>query len=295
MNKANAGPATLDAGIHYWYNYRQLCLASDPGRWDDKLKAGMTDPKYWERYGWKQWRLKTGVSASEGLKAWIKGPTVAECRSAILAFETDAMRAANGDAKFDDMFGSASKDVGANRLVIDSQGGDSTISKYMKSTDAATADTAGSVGNRPVQEGEWYYFYNHSMLLAKHPASSWQGENALYLGKDGSGKQLWAGLGTSDGGGHSQVTEEQMYQQMADTYNKPRNADDLAKLDQIKAENGGTLPAIYDESKLPTNMDQAKILADPGSDKIDGKFRKGGFRVGSGKTLDVAKIAKLRP
>lgn len=295
MNKANTGPSSLDAGIHYWYNYRALCTGSNKSRWDDKLKAGMADAKYWNRYGWKQWRLKPGVSASEGLKSWLKGPTIAECRSAILAFETDAMRAAIGDAKFDEMFGSVSGTPSAGLLVIDSQGNASSVSSYMKTTDAAAKGVAGTVGNRPVKAGEWYYFYNHSMLLAKHPASSWQGENALFLGTNGAGKQIWAGLGTSDGGGHSEVTEEQMYQQMADTYNKPRNPDDIAKLDEIKKANGGTLPAIYDESKLPTAMDQAKILADAGSDAVDGTFRKGGFSVGAGKTLDTAKIAALKP
>lgn len=85
-----------------------------------------------------------------------------------------------------------------------------------------------------------------------------------------------------------------MYQQMADAYNQPRNADDLAKLDAIKAANGGKLPDVYDEAKLPTAMDQAKILADPGSSAVDGKFRKGGFDVTAGVTLDVGKIAAAR-
>jgi len=295
IEAANVGPHTADEGVHYARNYRD----SFPDRWKPEYMEGHADPTYFVRQGFMDWMLKPGVSASAAIRSWLKGLTIAECFTTIVAIEYDTLRAAIGDEKFDELFGSPTKIVPPDkRLHIAPPPAKLPLDDYMKATDAAVANNEGTINNRPAKVGEWYYFYNHPKYLLKHPFGEWQGENAIYMGRDDAGDQLWSGLGTVNLAGTStKVTEDEMLSQMVDAYNGRRDADDLAELVKIRANHGGTLPKEYvfeDEGgELPRTIDKGRILNDPPY-KIGNTTRKGGFVVRAGQTLDIDKIKTLR-
>lgn len=286
MIKANEGPHTKTSGIWYASSYK----ASFPDDWDPDYVNGYANPDYWERVGSKQWRLKKERSASAGVKAWLKGLTIAECYSTAIVSEVDAMRAAIGDAKFDELYGSEDKTV-VPRLELGIEGSnalDDTLKHLDKPSDTAKV---GTVGNRPAQVGQWAYFTNHPMYLLKHPGGSYQGENAmLRADKSPDGEQLWEGLG------QAKVTEKQMYANMMADYNRARNEWDNKKLDSIRAGNGGTLPKEYDPAGgvFPDKLNSYQEILDAPPYTINGKERKGGYKPSSGKVLDPKAVKKLR-
>ena len=156
------------------------------------------DPQYFTRISWMDWRLKPGMSASAGIKAWLRGLTIAECNSAIVAQQTDAVRGAIGDAKFDERFGSTDKNVPESQRMRIKTGTSGTVVDGMNvATEGAKKNDSGTANARPVKKGDWCYFYNHPQYLLKHPGSAYQGENAIFMGTDTSGDQIWSGMGPS--------------------------------------------------------------------------------------------------
>lgn len=311
MNKAN-DPSSFSPNSGVWYDFNYKARHDkDPANypWDEDYRDGYADPAYFERVGWMDWRLKAGVSASEGIKAWLKGLTIAECLTTIYAIKTDTLRAAIGDKKFDAQFGSPDKVIPADqRLRISTDPATASVDKLLVSTEASDSGDAGTFGNRPVNEGEWYYFTNHPKYLLKHPGGAFQGENAVYMGKNPAGEQLWSGLGISN------VTEDGMLGDMVGAYNSGRTSDDYRQLVKYyatppikEAESDSAdyealyykyidrIPDIYrhDKGEYEDKITKEKILKDP-EYEIDGTTRKGGFQPDSGWKLDVAKVKEMR-
>jgi hypothetical protein len=234
------------------------------------------------------------VSASAAIKKWLKGLTIAECNSTVVACEYDSFRAASGDAKFDEQFGAADKELPDNqRMRIKPGTSETPIGAFMQPTEAAKTGDLGTFGNRPAEIGEWYYFYNHPMFLLKHPGQDWQGENAVYGGRNEAGAQVWTGLGAN------KKTEQDLMDEMVQAYNSAPWGYDLEVLKSIKENNGGTLPAQYQPGFYPDKVDGAKILADPPY-TLDDPFshkkttRKGGFLGKAGMKLDEERVRKVR-
>jgi protein-glutamine gamma-glutamyltransferase-like protein len=314
MKKANVEPGSggkndVDHGIHYWYNYQRHCeSAGKPELWQDKYRAGHTQSSSFinphEKGRWMDWELKKGHSASQGIKEWLGGATVAECLSSVIAMEIDALRAAIGDRKFDKMFGSADskedKAVPAQQRMHVRAGIQGTpVATYMKSTAVAEEAYAnggqfGSVEDAKLDKelvpGQWYYFYNHPKYLLKHPGGAWQGENALYMGKNEAGERLWSGLGAT-------ATEDAMIDEMVRAYNASRNDYDerIMKEQRILGADGEFSDALYDpkSGSFPDKVTKHDILtSQPYS--LGGTERKGGFMATAGMELDEKRVQKTR-
>ncbi|HSD89110.1 MAG TPA: hypothetical protein VLB44_16390, partial [Kofleriaceae bacterium] len=281
MKKANVEPGSggqndIHHGIHYWYNYQRQCeYAGKPEMWQDKMRAGHTESKSfinpYEANRWMDWELKKGHSASQAVKEWLAGATVAECLSSVIAMEIDALRAAIGDRKFDKMFGSADpkedKAIPAqNRMHIKAGMDGTPVANYMKST--AVADEAqkngGQFGSVPEAQldkdlvpGQWYYFYNHPKYLLKHPGGAWQGENSIYMGKNEAGERLWSGLGAT-------ATEDAMVDEMVRAYNSERTDYDhrMMKEQGIESTDGKYKDPLYDPQSgmFPDKVTKQEIL-----------------------------------
>jgi peptidoglycan hydrolase-like protein with peptidoglycan-binding domain len=287
MNELNL---SADFGVWYAEVYKDKVYKDKrPELWKDDYWNGYADPAYFERIAPIDWRLLPGKSASAALKSWFKGLTIAECNSSLVAIEIDTLRAAVGDDKFDEHFGSTSNVIPeANRLRIKSGTAGTPVESFMTQTEAAKTGDAGTIGARPVKVGEWYYFYNHPKFLLKHPGSDWQGENAVYMGLNDAGKQIWSGFGASN------VTEQEMLNKMVAAYNGERSDRDREVLQQSF---GDSPPEIYIEKypggEFPETITAENILNDP-EYKIGDTTRKGGFVLEAGKKLDVAKVQALR-
>lgn len=103
--------AHLDKGMHHWEHYRAACEAAGKSeKWKDAYRNGHTEAKGWkqpyEHRATNDFILQKGHSASEALKAFMKGPTICDYRVALLADEIDEVRDEMGDIKFDRLFGS---------------------------------------------------------------------------------------------------------------------------------------------------------------------------------------------
>jgi len=287
MYKNNNDPHTATRGVHYDFNYK----ANFPDKWRDEWSDGYADPTYFEHLGWMDWRLKPGKSASAAVQSWLHGLTIAECLSAIIAMESDAVRAAIGDQKFDERFGSTDKKVPEqDRLRIKTGKKGTVIENLLTLTPEAEVQDGGSFNKRPLEKGDWCYFYNHPKYLLKHPGGAFQGENSIYIGDSTAGEQLFSGMGV-DG-----VNETQMLEAMISSYNVDRDEWDHKELARIKAANGGVLPPRYDDTsgEFPDKLTSIKEILDAPAYELDGTTRKGGFVPRSGRRLDAKKVEALK-
>jgi hypothetical protein len=300
MDRVNAGSATADAGVWYTYNYR----AAFPDKFRPDMESGLADPTYFERFDSMSWRLKPRMSASAAIRSWLDGLTIAECNTAMVAIEYDTLRAAIGNEAFDRELGSTDRMTPvARRLSISPN--NPRLRDFTKATEAASKKEEGTAGDRPARPGDWYYFMNHPKYLLKHPGGAWQGENSIYVGREG-GVQKWAGMGTSNENPtapSSHVTENEMLASMVGAYNLDRDSDDTAELGRIRARNGGVLPPVLDPANkgYPEKLSgPADILSAPAErlnvpGLVEDTFdRKGGFVSWVGKALDPDKVKELR-
>jgi len=250
-----------------------------------------------------RWELKPGKSASEAVKSWIKGLTIAECFTALVAIQLDTYRKAIGDVRFDKRFSSAYGNKPARSLSI-KIGSTSSLSGSYGFNTASHLDV-GTIGARNAKEGEWHYFYNHPAYLLKHPAGAFQGENAIYMGEV-SGVQMWSGLGVTS------KSEMNLLGAMANAYNGGRTNRDywwivnkfISKqgfnynkdYESIYTANLDKVSAEYKESGgyFPTrSIDASAILSAP-AQRVKGKTRKGGMFSRAGKGFDYAEVERQR-
>ena len=110
-DKPTAQSGQIDGGMFQPEEYQAACQAAGtPDKWDDKYFHGNTSATQWTqpwegRYD-NTFTLKTGQSASQALKDFIAGPTIADWRTLAVAVEMNEVRDTIGDAKFDKLFGS---------------------------------------------------------------------------------------------------------------------------------------------------------------------------------------------
>lgn len=110
-DKPTVQAADLDRGTYSPEAYRDACTAAGtPEKWDDRYYAGHTEATQWhqprEHGNAQTFMLQRGQSASQALKDFLAGPTIADWRVIALAIEIDDVRDTLGDAKFDALFGS---------------------------------------------------------------------------------------------------------------------------------------------------------------------------------------------
>jgi peptidoglycan hydrolase-like protein with peptidoglycan-binding domain len=306
MERVNQGDSYgPDKGVWYDYNYFAE-HQKDPGTypWDDDWRQGLASPEYFVRTGWMDWTLKPGKSASAAIQAWLKGLTIAECLTAIIAIEIETMRATLGNTEFDRRYGSEGGPAQVRPLRVHQGIAGSPLEGTLKEVDAK-----GVYGKRDVKVGDWVYFFNHPLYLIKHPGGAWQGENAVYTGDDAAGQQLFTGLGAAG------KTEDGMLAEMAGAYNGERDGYDyVALLDEhasdtpeVKTQDPlykardtaytrslyekylDRIPPKYQEGAYPASCTGQEILDYPETDIGDGTKRKGGF-TGTATRLDPAKV-----
>jgi hypothetical protein len=117
-DKPTAQSGEIDGGMFVPEEYQAACIAAGtPDKWDDKYFHGNTAAKQWNqpwegRYD-NTFTLKSGHSASQALKDFIAGPTLADWRTLAVAVEMNEVRDTIGDEKFDKLFGSSNGGIDA--------------------------------------------------------------------------------------------------------------------------------------------------------------------------------------
>ncbi len=306
MERVNRGESYgPDKGVWYDYNYFAE-HQKDPGTypWNDDWRTGLAPAEYFAKNGWMDWTVKPGKSASAAIQAWLKGLTIAECLSAIVAIQLETMRAALGNTEFDRRFGSEGGPAQVRPLRVKAGSKDTPLEGSLD-----FAAVGGAYGKRDVKVGDWVYFYNHPLYLRKHPGGAWQGENAVYTGDDSAGRQLFTGLGAAG------KTEDGMLAEMAGAYNGARDGYDYVDLldrhasdtPEVQAQEArykardtdytrglyekylDRIPPEYHEGAFPDQCNGQEILDYPETDLGDGRKRKGGF-TGTAIRLDPGKF-----
>ncbi len=121
-----ADSSGIDHGVFQPEEYKHACESGGMAdKWQEKYRNGYTKADAWStsaKAGMK-FDLKKGNSASESIKAWFRGPTIADFRTISVAEQLDELRDELGDNKFDEVFGSANGEQdklipGGQRLQI---------------------------------------------------------------------------------------------------------------------------------------------------------------------------------
>jgi hypothetical protein len=171
------------------------------------------------------WQQDTGdkssrKSPSMALKFWLKGPTVAECASVMVALMLDTVRQQLGDAAFDKMVRNSQATYficpNPSQTPLTGRREDpdddyiTPIGLYGLPEDKKRDQSGKFAGLLP---GDTVYFRNKSDYAAKSKAfltaksgadpfgtthevaGSWSGENCVYMGENDGGEQLFSGFG----------------------------------------------------------------------------------------------------
>lgn len=110
-DKPTAQSGDVGGGMFEPEEYQTACqVAGTPDKWDARYAHGHTAAKQWTqpyegRYD-MTFTLKAGHSASQAVKDFLTGPTIADYRVIGVAIEMDELRDELGDQKFDQLFGS---------------------------------------------------------------------------------------------------------------------------------------------------------------------------------------------
>jgi hypothetical protein len=105
-------PGQIAEGMYTPVQYKAACEAAGASeKWSDNYARGHTEAKQWVqpyegRYA-NHFELKPGQSASQGVKDFLKGPTIGDFRVIEVAIEMDELRDDLGDLRFDQLFGSS--------------------------------------------------------------------------------------------------------------------------------------------------------------------------------------------
>jgi hypothetical protein len=129
-DKPTAPSGQVDGGMHEPEAYHAACVAAGtPDKWHEEYARGHTSARQWVqpyegRYD-MVFELKRGESASQAVKDFLAGPTIADYRTIAVAMAMDELRDEFGDQRFDRSFGSsdAGQDAGVSateRLRISS-------------------------------------------------------------------------------------------------------------------------------------------------------------------------------
>lgn len=232
---------------------------------------------------------RAGASASAALKSWLSGPTIADCRTTLIAIQLDAVRAALGDARFDELY-----DDWKGPLISPHEAA-TPLAQVMSDT-AAKSGSRGAVGARDVTVGERHYFANHPDYIYKHPEGLWSGENVIYAG-DASGEQTWVGFGAEE-------TEADMLDLLREQYNNPRTSADYEwivrnYLPQLIPTDGDWKRSFTAGESQLRRSDEGKYyttsrLAAPLGSNQDLMAAGGGLRFDESWKVDAAKVMRLR-
>ncbi|HTR56024.1 MAG TPA: hypothetical protein VMJ10_35350 [Kofleriaceae bacterium] len=100
----------LDSGLHEPEEYREACeKAGRPEKWKPEYANGHTSAKQFSQPSDRapfSFSLGRGQSASQAIKDFLAGPTIADYRAIAVALELDELRDDLTDNRFDQLFGS---------------------------------------------------------------------------------------------------------------------------------------------------------------------------------------------
>ncbi|MFL5764181.1 MAG: LysM peptidoglycan-binding domain-containing protein [Bacteroidia bacterium] len=249
VNYSNKG-FEYNEGLWYAFDYYDRTKSDDDfkSRWQDSWWNGYTDSDKWTKLPNEMtFTVKDKIKASDAIQEWLKGLTITECYSVLVAVQMDAIRKEIGDKNFDIQYSNFYGPAKNGLLTISSD------SDKDKQWDSVVKFRDIDPTNFTAQPGEWGYIYNHPKYLLKHPAGVFQGENVVYMGDDN-----WSGFGMSPQNLKTGPRDNSILNSMASSYNDPRTSRDYWKILTIMTDNnlkdsGGVPEIVWDNRGTKTS------------------------------------------
>lgn len=262
-------------GIWYPGDYVKF-LAESSESMPEEFFTGHANEEYFEKTGRFTFILKDGKKASEALRVFLNGPTLADCGNATVACYYKCILDIIGEEKFDKIFSSKPFCLRIGQSGITDV--ESPISCFSDYTEASKLSIPGVFGKRPLQIGEECHFDGVIWYANKHPQGFGGGWNVIYIGNTDGGEQLFMAHGFE-----KPLTEREINQQFIELYNRERTPQDDQHILSAKK------PRLYDEKTNQYLIDHYTLQE---TEKTE-KFIKG-FLVGSVRGLNAKELVKLK-
>lgn len=222
-------PSCLDKGIWFPFYFLEACHRYDSAthnyvrntKWQMK---GYAPPEFFERIPkndaplkCRVWEFlaKPDVLPSDALKAAIQGLSLIDCGMACQMARYLALLEVLKVDKFNRLFDSR---VGQLMNIGYSDDELQPMRYFVNFTTAANTKEKGTVGNRPVKEGEICCIEGVPEYQQKYPYMGWQSVNVICINEK-PGEQKFVGLGIPSEG----ETEVEICKRLLDQYNKEEN------------------------------------------------------------------------
>ena len=227
------------AGNDIKYPWHDVIDPADPSHklYDASAEGnkGYLNPDYWIRVGTIKFDIKPGKKASEAVEKIFEGPTRLECLSMARAIMYRTILKTLGAAEFDILFDHTNLNIRSDSKTLES------IKPYQQSLTGITEANKES----EIQRGDWVYFKNHPKYIYKHPGGPWQGENAICMGKNTAGENLYQGFGVSV------MTEDKMLATLIKAYDHDRTEKERRALaGYINYRHPGTFVTVPTDAEL---------------------------------------------
>jgi hypothetical protein len=204
--KINMVRKTTRDGIWYALDYRLYC-ENLMNSYDEKYAQGYANAQFWEMTAPFVFRIKEGVLPAAALEAFLKGLTIADCGSVLVACQYAALLKTIGAEKFNVMFSADAAPLTITQSIFD------PINPL-----AYFFTRAGG----KVNPGDMCYFSGLEYFSKKHPLGHARGWSVVCTGKNAIGENMYYGFGQEDFKICS-MNERMLGQTMVAIYNLPPN------------------------------------------------------------------------
>lgn len=258
-NESLATPSSK--GLHYPSDIPSTDPQYEELRDNGGLASGCAPAKYFASYralGWPyqeplHFIAQKNVLPSDALEAAIQGPTIGDCGMTCQLARYGALLDILGKEKFNKLFSDPNQLNTKNCLDPDQP-----MRFFVQQTFAANLGSTGTKNNRPVQPGDFVYFWGVSDYGSKHPFGHAQGLWCVCVEKT-SESQKYVGLGLPENG----VDEETIEKLLLDEYNKPNTEEFSGYPPDFHAKLENRFPELKDFSnKTAQASDVFGYLAD---------------------------------
>jgi len=246
------------AGVWYYDEYANYCMQNNQ-TFNPEFKKGFANSEFWAVTKYFTFEIKPNKKSSEAVNAFLNGLTIADCGNMIVACQLAALLKVFGAEKFDAIFDNSIEPLTISQVICDEK---SISSLFFDYADKKDKPTKGSLGNRPIAEGEMCHIASVPFYRVKHPAGRSGGFNVICLGKNANGEDLFLGFSPT-AFKDKPLTESELSIRFIELYNLERTTFDYELI------SSSTNPSIYDMKKNNVN---AIITLEDGLKNVKGYF-----------------------
>ncbi len=153
------------------------------------------------------------------------------------------------------------------------------------------AELLGTIGKRPLEVGDEAHFFGIKCYANKHPEGAGAGLNAICMGNNSDGQQIFMALGLD-----KPLTELEIYRYLIDDYNQERTALDLASIQKANRPiSHGRTENPYMQRYYTVDERDLELFAEyPDLFLKRWTANQHGFEPGSARGINLSRLAAIR-